>query len=435
MCTLTASATASQRPARILQHLQVHLVRLAGAAVLLRVGQAEQPGPAEGAEHLARELARAPRSRRPAGPVPGRPARGSAPAARRLVGGQDPVDRPRVLTLTVVSGYAVTCAQLGGRAGVVWHARRGVNRPLLLVDAPSLYFRAYFGIPESAARAPDGTPVNAVRGFLDMLATLIRTRRPDRLVCALDADWRPAWRVDAASPRTRRTGWRPTPRRRGAGARRAGARRCRCILEVLAAFGIPAVGRARLRGRRRARHAGRPRARAGRGGHRRPRPVPARRRRPRRCGCSTAAAAWPSSRCSTTRRSRPSTACRPPAYADFAALRGDPSDGLPGVPGVGEKTAARLIARYGGLDAILAALDDPDAGFAPGLRGKLAAARAVPGGRARRWSGSRSTCRCRRWTRTLPPAPARPGPAAGAGRDAGAWPARSARLVDAVASQ
>ena len=40
------------------------------------------------------------------------------------------------------------------------------------------------------------------------------------------------------------------------------------------------------------------------------------------------------------------------AYADFAALRGDPSDGLPGVPGVGEKTAARLVARYGGLDAI-----------------------------------------------------------------------------------
>ena len=68
-------------------------------------------------------------------------------------------------------------------------------RPLLLVDSASLYFRAYFGIPESAARAPDGSPVNAVRGFLDMVATLIRTRGPDRLVCCLDLDWRPAWRV------------------------------------------------------------------------------------------------------------------------------------------------------------------------------------------------------------------------------------------------
>jgi 5'-3' exonuclease len=62
-------------------------------------------------------------------------------------------------------------------------------------------------------------------------------------------------------------------------------------------------------------------------------------------------------------------------YADFAALRGDPSDGLPGVPGVGEKTAARLIARHGTLAAMVAALDDPDAGFAPGVRTKLLAAR------------------------------------------------------------
>jgi 5'-3' exonuclease len=62
-------------------------------------------------------------------------------------------------------------------------------------------------------------------------------------------------------------------------------------------------------------------------------------------------------------------------YADFAALRGDPSDGLPGVPGIGEKTAARLIARHGSLDALVGALDDPDAGFAPGVRTKLAAAR------------------------------------------------------------
>lgn len=62
-------------------------------------------------------------------------------------------------------------------------------------------------------------------------------------------------------------------------------------------------------------------------------------------------------------------------YADFAALRGDPSDGLPGVAGVGEKTAARLIERYGSIAGILAALDDSDSSFAPGLRTKLAAAR------------------------------------------------------------
>ncbi len=67
--------------------------------------------------------------------------------------------------------------------------------PIMLIDAPSLYFRAYFGIPESAAKTADGQPVNAVRGFLDMLAHLVRTRRPGRMVCAMDHDWRPDWRV------------------------------------------------------------------------------------------------------------------------------------------------------------------------------------------------------------------------------------------------
>lgn len=52
------------------------------------------------------------------------------------------------------------------------------RQPILLIDSPSLYFRAYFGIPESAAKTGDGQPVNAVRGFLDMLAQLVRTRRP-----------------------------------------------------------------------------------------------------------------------------------------------------------------------------------------------------------------------------------------------------------------
>jgi 5'-3' exonuclease len=47
----------------------------------------------------------------------------------------------------------------------------------------------------------------------------------------------------------------------------------------------------------------------------------------------------------------------PERYVDFAILRGDPSDGLPGVPGVGEKTARRLIARYPSLDALVADAD------------------------------------------------------------------------------
>src|SRR5712692_2703095 len=67
---------------------------------------------------------------------------------------------------------------------------------LMLLDTPSLYYRAFFGVPDSV-KAPDGTPVNAVRGLLDMIARLVADRRPERLVCCFDEDWRPAFRVAA----------------------------------------------------------------------------------------------------------------------------------------------------------------------------------------------------------------------------------------------
>lgn len=65
----------------------------------------------------------------------------------------------------------------------------------MLLDTASLYFRAYFGVPDTV-RASDGTPVNAVRGLLDFIARLVQDHRPDTLVACMDADWRPAWRVE-----------------------------------------------------------------------------------------------------------------------------------------------------------------------------------------------------------------------------------------------
>ena len=67
---------------------------------------------------------------------------------------------------------------------------------LMLLDTASLYYRAFFGVPDTV-RAPDGTPVNAVRGLLDTISRLVRQRQPTRLVACLDADWRPAFRVAA----------------------------------------------------------------------------------------------------------------------------------------------------------------------------------------------------------------------------------------------
>ena len=83
--------------------------------------------------------------------------------------------------LVVCDAGAVTDQTPGGR--------------LLLLDTASLYFRAYFGVPDTV-RAPDGTPVNAVRGLLDFIARLVADHSPTTLVACMDADWRPQWRVE-----------------------------------------------------------------------------------------------------------------------------------------------------------------------------------------------------------------------------------------------
>ncbi|GAA2525479.1 5'-3' exonuclease [Pilimelia columellifera] len=240
---------------------------------------------------------------------------------------------------------------------------------LLAVDAPSLYFRAYFGIPEAAALAPDGAPVNAVRGFLDMLATLVRTRRPDRLVCAMDADWRPAFRValipsykahrvaDGDAEQVPDTLSPQVP----------------IIEQALAAIGVPVVGVAGFEAD----------DVLGTLATGQPGPVEvvsgdrdlfqlvddARPVRLLYCGRGVAKLEVYDEAAVHARYGVPAG-----AYADFAALRGDPSDGLPGVAGVGEKTAARLIDRYGSVAGIIDALADPASAFAPGLRARLLAA-------------------------------------------------------------
>src|SRR5690606_20787080 len=68
--------------------------------------------------------------------------------------------------------------------------------PLLLLDSAAMYFRAFFALPESMT-APDGTPVNAVRGFLDAISRLVVAHRPARVIACWDDDWRPAFRVEA----------------------------------------------------------------------------------------------------------------------------------------------------------------------------------------------------------------------------------------------
>ena len=66
---------------------------------------------------------------------------------------------------------------------------------LMLLDSASLWYRAYYGMPDTMV-APDGTPVNAIRGYLDMTAKLIGQYKPNRLVACIEGDWRPTWRVE-----------------------------------------------------------------------------------------------------------------------------------------------------------------------------------------------------------------------------------------------
>ncbi|WP_179816021.1 5'-3' exonuclease [Allostreptomyces psammosilenae] len=261
----------------------------------------------------------------------------------------------------------------------------------MLLDSASLYFRAYYGVPESV-RAPDGTPVNAVRGLLDFVARLVTDHSPTDLVACMDADWRPAWRVELVpSYKTHRV----APEAAGAPATTGEdalpeavpdtlAPQVPVIEAVLDALGIRRIGVA---------------------GYEADDVI----------GTLATGADMPVDVVTGDRdlfqlvddargvrvlypvkgvgslQAYDEAALREKygiasgaAYADLALLRGDPSDGLPGVPGIGEKTAAKLLAAHGDIDGVMAAANDPSSRLPAAQRrrlqenrGYLAAARPV----------------------------------------------------------
>jgi 5'-3' exonuclease len=249
------------------------------------------------------------------------------------------------------------------------------NRKLLLLDSASLYFRAFFGVPDSFT-APDGTPVNAVRGFLDMIATLVTMRRPDRLVACWDDDWRPAFRVAALpSYKTHRlTAGSAVVEESPPGL----TPQVPVIVDLLAALGIARVGCPGFEAddvmatlAERAASVGDGPVEVVTGDRDLFQLVDDERavtvlyvgRGVR--NLEVVDQAW------LERKYGVPTG---PAYADLATLRGDPSDGLPGVAGVGEKSAAGLLTKFPDLAAIRAAAAAGDPLIAPGLAGKIRAA-------------------------------------------------------------
>jgi 5'-3' exonuclease len=219
----------------------------------------------------------------------------------------------------------------------------------LLIDGSSLIFRAFYGVPRSVG-SPDRRPVNAVRGFLDSLARLVTERRPHQIAVATDEAWRPDWRVELMPSYKAHRVAEPVPPDLEP--------QMPVIMEALAAIGVEAVGvpdheaedviatwSTLCRGRIEVVSGDRdlfalvedPRVRV---------------LYPERTGLAVVDEAEVTRRYGIPGR----------RYADFAVLRGDPSDGLPGLRGVGAGTAAQLIRRYGGLAEIIrdAPLTDAD---------------------------------------------------------------------------
>ena len=216
------------------------------------------------------------------------------------------------------------------------------NRPdWLLVDGSSLIFRAFFGVPNTV-RAPDGTLVNAVRGFLDTLARLVLARRPAHLAVASDEDWRPQRRVDLVPSYKAHRVAEPVPPDLEP--------QMPLFHEVLPALGVDFVGAPGLEAEdviaSWVAQLGDVRIDILSGDRdlfALVRDPWVRVLYPEKGGLAEVDEAEVTRRYDIPGRS----------YADFAVLRGDPSDGLPGVRGIGAKTAAQLVRRYGSTAALL----------------------------------------------------------------------------------
>ena len=244
---------------------------------------------------------------------------------------------------------------------------------LMLLDTAALYFRAFFGVPDTV-RAPDGTPVNAVRGLLDMIARLVTDFAPTGLIACWDDDWRPEWRVQLIpSYKTHRVAEVvevgpdieivPDPL----------VSQVPIIVETLTALGIPILGKAGYEaddiiGTLAATAAG-------------PVDVVTGDRDlfqviddSRQVRVIYTARGMSKLEIVTDAVLRGKYGVAAAQYADFAVMRGDSSDGLPGVAGIGEKTAASLLAQFGDLDGIIAAAGDARVPLSAGIRMKIAAA-------------------------------------------------------------
>jgi len=239
---------------------------------------------------------------------------------------------------------------------------------LLLLDSASLWYRAYFGMPDTLV-APDGTPVNAIRGYLDMSSRLLTMYKPSRLVACIEGDWRPSWRVELFP------GYKANRLEEdGEGEEEPDtlAPQIPILLDLLEAFQIPLVGvddyeADDVMASFAKRESG-----------------------PIRIATGDRdlfqlvdddldvqviyLAKGISNHDLVNRKWIEDKYAIPgDRYGLFAMFRGDPSDGLPGVVGIGEKGAALIARNFSNIDEIVIAAENGDERLTPALRKKIIA--------------------------------------------------------------
>ena len=225
----------------------------------------------------------------------------------------------------------------------------------MLIDAATLYYRAYYALPDSIT-GPDGEPANAIRGFFDGVRLLKERYAPDRIVACWDEDWRPQWRVDLLpSYKTHRLDDTIAPEEPGAEvvpdtlSPQIPKIAARCEREDIAVVGRPEMEADDIVALLAMGHDGPIEVVSG---DRDLTQLVDDARSTRLLYLGTGVSKH------TVYDDAAVFAIygvRPDQYADLAVLRGDPSDGIPGAPGIGAKTAATYLQAFGDLDGILRA--------------------------------------------------------------------------------
>jgi len=236
---------------------------------------------------------------------------------------------------------------------------------LMLLDSASLWYRAYFGMPDTLL-SPSGEPVNAIRGYLDMTSKLVSQYKPKRLVACIEGDWRPSWRVELfpeyKANRLDVEGEEEEPDTLGP--------QIPILLDLLEAFKIPIVGVDDYE------------ADDVMASYTVSEPGPIKivtgdrdlfqlvddKRKISVVYLAKGIAnhdhvdlRWISQKYDIPGE----------RYALFAMIRGDASDGLPGIRGIGEKGAAVIAKQFSNLEEVMRAAEKEDERLTPNARKKL----------------------------------------------------------------